>query len=214
MTEDKLRAQIAELEDRIKQRDRRIDELKAEKTEVLDTADSLREQVEDLLDLQDRWIEVFELVPDDDGKYSYADGWNRLVGKYNALLETHNKLVRQWNRYVGDRYARDPGRPLAASDEQVKRVRKMRKDGESLRNIAGKTGLGLRTVRTIIEQEEAVAGRTSKRLEDRRRREIARLRQAEWRARKRTVDDFPKRLAAVLDGARDAVKAAKGIGKT
>lgn len=212
MTEDELRARVGELEDLLRQRTRRISELMAEKAEALDSADTLREQVEDLLNLQDQWIEVFDLTPDDDGKYSYADGWNRLVEKYNGLLETHNQLVRRWNRFVADRYPRDPGRPLAASDEQMKKVRKLHKDGASLRSIAARTNLGLRTVRTIVEKD-AGTDRTSKRLEERRRREIDRLRQAEWRARKRNMDELPKRIASVRQRASAAVKAAKGLGK-
>lgn len=42
------------------------------------------------------------------------------------------------------------GRPLAATEAQIAEVRKLRKAGGSLRDIASQTGLGLQTVRTIL----------------------------------------------------------------
>lgn len=44
----------------------------------------------------------------------------------------------------------DVGRPLAATDAQCAEVRKLRKAEVSLRDIAERTGLGVRTVRTIL----------------------------------------------------------------
>jgi Helix-turn-helix domain of resolvase len=47
---------------------------------------------------------------------------------------------------------RNVGRPLAVSGAQAQQVLKMHKAGASLRGVAEETNLGLRTVRTIIEQ--------------------------------------------------------------
>jgi hypothetical protein len=46
----------------------------------------------------------------------------------------------------------DVGRPLNASEVEAAKVRKLRKAGVSLRGIAASTGLGVRTVRTILDR--------------------------------------------------------------
>jgi hypothetical protein len=61
--------------------------------------------------------------------------WNKLVPEYNAVVAP-----------------RDIGRPVAASDAQQTEVMVLHKAGKSLRWIAGATGLGLRTVRTIVDK--------------------------------------------------------------
>jgi hypothetical protein len=43
---------------------------------------------------------------------------------------------------------------LAASEAQIEEVRALHKDGKSRRFIVGRTGLGERTVRTIIEKKQ------------------------------------------------------------
>ena len=62
-----------------------------------------------------------------------------------GLREEHRKLVREWNRFADDYNSvvapRNLGRPLAASDDQMAEVRKLRKGGASLRRIAAETSV-------------------------------------------------------------------------
>ena len=139
---------------------------------------------------------------------------SKLWEDHKALHEEHQKLIRQWNKFVGEYNSavapRGLGRPLQASDAQVKDVRKLRKKGVSLRSIAGQTGLGLRTVRTIVEKDQG-ADRVSKRTNVLRKRELNRLRAADYRARNRGRDQLPKRINETLKRGQELTKAAKGL---
>jgi lambda repressor-like predicted transcriptional regulator len=64
----------------------------------------------------------------------------QLIERYNDLLNEYNELVRRWNRYVASR----------ATQAQQVQVRKLRKAGHTLREIAHETGLSLPTLRTIV----------------------------------------------------------------
>ena len=77
--------------------------------------------------------------------------------------------------------------------------------------IATQTGLGLRTVRTIVETA-AGTGRSSERTNLLRRREFNRLRAAEFRARKRARKELPKKISRTLKQGESLIKAAKGLG--
>ena len=128
------------------------------------------------------------------------------------MVDKHNALVREWNRFVPEYNAmvrpRNVGRPLAASDAQVAEVLKLHKAGGSLRGIAEDTSLGLATVRTIVSQKDGTDRTTVKHLE-----RIApdRAAAARWRARKRTRDALPKRINETLAKGRELVKEAKGL---
>jgi hypothetical protein len=204
-TKADLRAQIERLTGQIK-------EAQKERAEALNLVDEMGEQVEDANALIESWIEAFDMVQTDDGLWTTQP--SQLRDEYAALVEEHQKLVRDWNRFVGEYNStvapRDLGRPLQASDDQVKQVRKLRKKGVSLRAIAAETGLGLRTVRTITEKDSGI-DRTSKRTNLLRRRELDRLRAAEYRSRKRTRDQLPKRVNETLKRGEALVKAAKGL---
>jgi DNA invertase Pin-like site-specific DNA recombinase len=65
-----------------------------------------------------------------------------------------NKFVRQYNATVRSQAI---GRPLAASEAQQRQVLALRKDGTALRAIATATGLGIRTVRTILGKADGDA---------------------------------------------------------
>ncbi len=103
-----------------------------------------------------------------------------------------------------------PSRPLQASQAQIKEVHKLRKAGASLRAIAAQTGLGLRTVRTIVDTD-AGTGRTANRTNLLRKREFDRLRAAEYRSRKRVRDGLPKRITETRKRGEELIKAAKGL---
>ena len=210
---NELRGRIEELEADLRYRDDQIKELRQERNSAVDLVAEMREHVQDSNALIDSWIEVFKMEQDDDGLWMFKP--MAAVDDYNALHEDREKLVRQWNKFVGDYNAtvapRGLGRPLQASDAQVKEVRKLRKAGGSLRGIAEQTGLGLSTVRTIIGKDSGT-DRASKRTNLLRKREVDRLRAAEYRVRKRARDQLPKRITEIQKRGEALIKAAKGLG--
>jgi len=210
---DKLKAQVEELEADLRHRDDQIKELRQEHSQAVDLVDEMREHVEGANELVESWIEAFGMELDESGMYDF--GRDLLVDQHSKLIEKHNKLLREWNKFVGEYNStvapRDLGRPLQASEAQIKEVRKQRKRGASLRAIAAQTGLGLSTVRTIIGKD-AGTDRTGKRANLLRKREINRLRAAEYRAQKRTREQLPKRITETQKRGEELVKAAKGLG--
>src|SRR5262249_363902 len=205
------RDRVGELEDALKQRDRRIEELKGDLDKAEDLVTRMREQVEDGDALIESWIEAFAMVLNDRGEWSWAEG---VYQRYDALWERHQSLVRQWNKHVGEfnviGLRRNVGRPLGASEKQDHELLKMHKRGTSLGGMAEETRLGLRTVRTIIEKGYGRDRTTLKHLErimpDRR--EVA-----EWRARKRVRDGLPRRITETLKTGKELVKEAKGTAR-
>ncbi len=208
-----LKARIEEIEVDLRYRDDQIKELRQERTRAFDLVDEMREQVEAGNDLIESWIEAFDMELKEDGLWAFDA--LKIMDNHEKLNEAHNKLIRQWNKFVGEYNSavapRDLGRPLQASEAQVKEVRKLRKAKGSLRAIAEKTGLGLQTVRTIVGKD-AGTDRTGKRANLLRKREINRLRAAEYRAQKRTRDQLPKRITETRKRGEELVKAAKGLG--
>jgi hypothetical protein len=197
----------AELEDELKQRDRRISELKADIDRERELVADMREHVEDAKALIDRWIEAFDMSLDDDGKF----GWSEFVKSAESWFEKYQALLKQWNRFVPDynavvRPRRPPGRPLEASEAQVKDVLKRRKAGESLRAIADAMSLTLNTVRTIIARKDGVDRTSLRRLE---RIDPDRSLIAQWRARKRVRDELPRSMNTLLAQGRELLKEAK-----
>ena len=196
---------IAELEDELKQRDRRIEELKREVDEARDLIRRMEEHIEDRSGIIDSWVEAFEMVSHDDGW-----SWEPFIDRYDDTVNKYNALLRKWNKFVPEYNAtilkRNVGRPLAASGAQQADVLKRRKRGESLRHIAEETNLGLNTVRTIIDKKDGVDRTTGKHLE-----RVAPESMAAWKARKRTRDALPRRVNALLKDKRDLLKEAKGL---
>ncbi len=209
---NELRGRIEELELDLGHRDEQIKELREERGRAVDLVDQMRENVEDANELIESWIEAFDMKLDEDGLWHFDQ--DKIMDGYEKLNENHNKLIRQWNRFVADYNStvapRGLGRPLEASEAQVKEVRKLRKTRASLRTIAEQTGLGLRTVRTIVDKD-AGTGRIGKRTNLLRKREIDRLRAAEYRSRKRIRDQLPKRITETRKRGEELIKAAKGL---
>jgi hypothetical protein len=207
MRKPKFRDHVAELEDELKQRDAHIKELRADVDKAHKLVSQMREHVEDANRLIVSWVEAFELTLNDKGEWSWAS-W---VETFDALHSEHEALVREWNAAVADFNSvirpRKIGRPLAASEAQRVQVLKLHKGGTSLRGIAEETGLGVRTVRTIIDQGDGGDRTTVKYLE---RIHPDRKRETPWRARKRARDGLPKHINATLEKGRKLVKEAKG----
>jgi DNA repair exonuclease SbcCD ATPase subunit len=194
MTAGKV-SRIAKLEDEIKQRDRRIAELRAEIDELGDLVERMEENVEDantVIERSREWL--------DDPFWD----WTALEdyrAKYNAL-------VRDWNAVVPLMRQQPVGRPLAASDEQIESVLKLRRQGMSLRAIAEETSLGLNTVRTIVDRSNGT-GRTMRRW---RRIEFDREAVIEWRCLKRkkeTIAALPKQAQHVIEQGQSLLKETK-----
>ncbi len=207
-----LRAKVEELEVDLGHRDEQIKELREERRRAVDLVDEMRDNIEDSNSLIDSWIEAFGLELGADGTYSWPK--HRVEDQYSDLLEKHYQLIRKFNKFIGDYNRtvapRNFGRPLEASEVQIKKVRQLRKAKDSLRAIAAETGLGLRTVRTIVDKD-AGTGRIGKRTNLLRKREVDRLRAAEHRSRKKIRGQLSKRITETRKRGEALIKAAKGL---
>ena len=104
------------------------------------------------------------------------------------------------------------GRPLAASEAQIKQVMELRNAGTSLRGIADDTNLRLNTVRTIIDKKHN-AGRAGRRYRMLMRKSLeargieapeieierepnARQRASKFKRQKQAIDALPSRRSA------------------
>src|SRR5262249_41560490 len=153
------RKTVGELQDELKAKDRRIEELREEIDEQRDLTRRLREKVEDAIAVVDRWAETFDMVQSESGGWTWGPFWD----EHNKLVDEYNALVRNWNKWVPVINGRTQpvGRPLAASEAQCAEVLKLHKQGRSLRGIAEEMTLGLNTVRTIVDQRRG-SDRTTK----------------------------------------------------
>lgn len=190
-----------------------LSEARREKDEALELVQTMREHLQESSDLIDQWIEVFDMQQDERGVWIF-DRNASLFEEYKTLLDEHRSLLAEWNKFV-PRYnatvaPQNIGRPLAASEAQVAEVKRLRKTGQSLREVVKATGLSMRTVRTILDKDEG-KGRAAAKAHELRRKEFGRLRAAAFRARKRKLDALPKEIARVQADAKRLAKAAKGL---
>jgi hypothetical protein len=195
---------IARLEDELKQRDRRIEELRGEVNELRDLNHRFTEHAEDYTSSIEQWKEAFGMEDTGNG-WTWKPFWR----DYEGLFNKYNDLVRRWNRAVPLLNQNPVGRPLLASEAQQQQVRKLRRAGQSLRWIADELNLGLNTVRTIVDKADGT-DRTS--MKHRGRVDIALLLRAQ-KSRKRVMDGLPKRAQAVAEDGRALIKEAKGLGR-
>ena len=199
---------VAELEDELKQRDARIKELRTDLNKAEQLIGEMREQVEDTNSLIEAWIEAFEMVLGDDGKWTSAE-W---IKDCQAYHDRYIELLKDWNKFVPKYNAavlrRNVGRPLAASEAQAERVHKLHRQGMSLRGIVEETSLGLQTVRTIVDQGDGRDRTIVKHLE---RIDPDRKLETSLRARQRTRDALPKRITETLRKGHELVKEARGL---
>ena len=131
---------IAELEAELRQRDTKIKQLTSERDEAQELVDRMREHTEDHNRIIEEWIEVFRMQEKEHGVWIFDSSQSELWDEYDALWSEHQRLLREWNKFVGEYNAtvspRERGRPIAASAAQQADVRKRRKAGASLREIA------------------------------------------------------------------------------
>ena len=136
--------------------------------------------------------EAFAVQVTDERLSSWAEG---ICEKYDTLMEKHNELVNNWNKFV-PRYnltlaPTEIGRPLEASPAQCTRVLQLREAGTTMRVIAEETNLGFQTVRTIIGRKARSDRASACRLH---KIDPEKATTDAWKARKRTRDAFPKRI--------------------
>jgi hypothetical protein len=154
---------IGELEDEIKHRDRRIEELRQEIDEQRDRIRRFEEHAEDYCACMESWAEAFGMEMTDSGGWTWKPFWD----EHNKLVDDYNDLVRDWNKYLPliNRETNPVGRPLGATEAQVDEVIKLRKRGMSLRAIADEVEIGLNTVRTIVDRANGTDRATRRRWE-------------------------------------------------
>jgi hypothetical protein len=199
---------IAELEAELKQRDRRIADLKRDLDKERELTQRLDEHLRDAVDTFDTWKQAFEMEQNDKGEWvwdwSYAAGveW---CEKYNALLKEWNKFVPEYNAVVRPR---NVGRPIAASEAQQAQIIKHHKAGKSERWIAEEMTLSRRTVTTVIGKKHGIDRTTLNHLS-----RIAhdRGRERQWRAKSQSRKALPKRIAAWQETAAELHKEVKGL---
>jgi hypothetical protein len=201
---------IGELQDEIKHRDRRIEELRREVDELRDLNHRMAEHAEDYCNVIEGWKETFGMEQTESGGWTWAPFWREVDEK----MEGYSKLVRQWNSNVplinrAINAIGNVGRPLAASEAQCATVLKLHKAGRSLRWIAEETSLGFSTVRTIVGKADGT-DRTTKL--HRARIDIS-DQMVSWKRRRRTGDALPRRAQAVVEEGQKLIKEAKGLGR-
>jgi hypothetical protein len=203
------RERIDKLEDQLKERDRRIADLKTDVARLEDLVTRQAEHIQDCGDQIDRWIAAFDMVLDDNGMWK----WSRDFVEGHQWYEKYGAIVRDWNRFVPEYNAaighgRNVGRPLAASEAQIEQVRKLHKQGMSLRGIVDETSLGLQTVRTIIDQRDRKDRTARNHLE---RIKPDREQERSWLAKKRMRDALPKSINVTRATCDELAKEAKGL---
>jgi hypothetical protein len=91
--------------------------------------------------------------------------WDGFIEQFADVVDRYHKLLRQWNRAVGDFnevYARKRpmGRPLQASDAQCGQVLKLRETGCSYAEIMDETNLSMRRCERLLSSVMGRTGRT------------------------------------------------------
>jgi hypothetical protein len=205
------RKTVGELQDDLKQRDKRIEELREEIDEQRSLIRRFQDNADDYSGVIERWKEAFDMTMTDSGKWTWEPFWD----KHNKLVDDFNQLVRDWNRCVPliNGRAQPVGRPLLASEAQCGNVLSLHKQGFSLRGIAEETSLGLNTVRTIIAKRHGTDRTTKKHRQRVERIELDRMQLASQRRHKRTGDALPRQAQRVVEEGQELIKEAKGLGR-
>jgi hypothetical protein len=195
-------SEITHLRDRVRKLVEELGEVRSLVTAMREHVEKVDAQVERSNEFIRRWIEVFEIMP----AYRGGEPKDGLIGRYNDLANEYNKLVKKWNRYVGSlKGSRAIGRPLQASKTQQAQVRKLRKAGDTLREIAHETNLSIQTVRTIISPKKSV-DRPNKKRNELRKNKLSCQDTISWRAGARTRGTPGDQINKVLRDGEDLLK--------
>jgi hypothetical protein len=198
----------ADLEDELKERDRRIADLKRELGEARDLIQRQDEHQRDVDEILESWKQAFGMVLDDDGAWT----WQPYITDAQQWHDRYVALLRDWNKYVGQFNAavlkRNVGRPINATAEQIKRVRQLDRKGMSLRAIAEDVEIGLQTVRTILDGDVHMTRADKKQLT-----RIApdALQEKLWQRQRQGRRSLPQRLGAIEKASAELHKEVKGL---
>ena len=132
-----LKVRIEELEEELRRSKAREKELKAELIEARDLLDRQADTVQSVHDLHQGWIDALQMVQSEDGTWSMSLAFKDQIEAHSKLVARWNRLVDRWNREVAPQSV---GRPLQASDAQVKEVKKLRKKVAEGRQLARANG--------------------------------------------------------------------------
>jgi hypothetical protein len=201
---------VTDLQDDLKAKTRRIEELRREVDTLRDLVHRMEEQVEDSGRVIDQWIGAFDMEQDANGVWSYGPWVHRLLEAQDdrrEIVRKYNWFVDEYNEVIAARH-RNVGRPLLASDAQQEQVRKLRKRGMSLRAIAEETSLGLRTVCTIVDRGARTDRTTVKYLQ---RIDPNRAAVPRERSTARAIKALPRAINTTLKAGRELLKEAKGL---
>jgi len=198
--------EIAHLRDRIMELVEELGEKRNLVTAMREHIEKADEQVERSNETIRHWVESFDMTPPYKGR-----AWrDNLIRRYNDLLNDHNELVRRWNRFVGlSNTPQAIGRPLQATEAQQSRVRKLRKAGHTLREIAHETHLSFQTIRTILGHKDDTHRATKK--NEFRKIEVNRHRAISCAAPERTRDTPPPEVNAMLKEGESLVKNGRNL---
>jgi hypothetical protein len=201
---------LGRLRDRLRQQDRELAALRAQRDEQDELIRRMSEHAEDYVATLEAWRETFDMVLTDDG-WTWKPFWDERW----QTIDDYNELVKRWNRALVRINAglQPAGRPLAASDAQVATVAKLRKAGRSLRGIAEDTNLSFTTVRTIVSKINGTDRATKKRRQGYERIATDKTVWAHRKNQKRTGDALPKRMQKVIETGNELVTEAKGLGR-
>lgn len=200
---EQLRANLRDLRRRL-----------TEAEELGSTIGEVHQRLEDAAETREQWIEEFkmELTEQNTWRFnpdSFAgwDAYEELRQRYEALIKEWNEFVPQYNDAVVSRSVRQVGRPLAASESQVARVLALRGQGRSYGWIAEATGLGLKTIRSIVTRPE----REKAERQLLKRRALNREDARRYRARKAARERLESRITDEAKDMTRLLKATKGL---
>jgi hypothetical protein len=148
---------------RLKQRDRRIAELKRDLDKANALVEEMREQVQDGFDLIASWIEAFGMKLADDGKW-YYDDWVESCIKFPRQIHSPPQGLEQVRSRLQRHRGPAPRNDLPAlrNCNTVWRCASLAASGRPTLRIAEKTSLGLNTISTFIDKD-AGTDRTTRR---------------------------------------------------
>jgi hypothetical protein len=108
---------IDELEDEIKHRDRRIEELRCEIDELRDLVRRMEEDVEDGINVIDGWAETFDMVQTESGGWTWKPFWD----EWNALIAPQRPRAALEQVRAHHQRSQAAGRPPARRERRAGR---------------------------------------------------------------------------------------------
>src|SRR5437868_4851814 len=101
-TERELQRQIEALEDKLKDRERRIDELREERDQERELVLEMREHVDECNQMIDAWIEAFDMRLNDKGEWDWSEAHLEEMTVAQEVYAKYRELQNEWNKFVGE----------------------------------------------------------------------------------------------------------------